>query len=211
MSIAQRIQDRRIVIVYRGLSAQDCLWASQALLDGGISTFEVTMNSPDPAGSIAALRAQFGGDADIGAGTVTTLDQLESAAEAGASFVVSPHTNPALIRRTRELGLVSVPGALTPSEVIEARDAGADMVKIFPIKSVGPDYIRQLAGPIDDVRFVATGGVNLEMIPPLFEAGTAAVALGLHLMGVDPTVAKDRHMLRERATRFVEAAGLLPV
>lgn len=207
MSIVRRIEDGKIVIVYRGWNAEECLWASEALLDGGISLFEVTTNSPDPAGTIGRLRAEFGEDALIGAGTVTTPEQLELASEAGAAYIVSPNTRPALIRRTRELGLASIPGALSPSEVIEARDAGADMVKIFPIKTVGPDYLRQLRGPIDDVPFVATGGVTLEMIPEVFDAGAAAVALGLHLMGVDPGASRDRGVLRDQAMRFVEAAG----
>lgn len=210
MGIVEHIKERRIVIVYRGLSARDCRWASEALLEGGISMFEVTANSPDPAATIRLLRAEFGDAAHIGAGTVTTPEQLEAAARAGASYIISPHTDPDLIRRTRELGLASIPGAFSPTEVIEARNAGADMVKVFPISTGGPKHLRQLAGPIDDVAFMATGGVTLQMVPELFQAGAAAVALGLHLMGADPTVSKDRDFLRARAREFVQAARAQP-
>lgn len=209
MDVLTAIEMQRIVVVLRGLEPSACVRASRALASGGIGLFEVTMNSPRPLEGIRALIETFGDRAGIGigAGTVTSVDQVEAAANAGASYVVSPDTNAAVIRRTRELGLVSIPGALTPTEVLMARDAGAHMVKVFPIRSVGADHLRQLRGPIDDVRFVATGGVTLEMIPELMAAGASAVAMGLHLLrdgGADPN---DVEVLEARAPLFRTAAG----
>ncbi|MFO7546419.1 MAG: bifunctional 4-hydroxy-2-oxoglutarate aldolase/2-dehydro-3-deoxy-phosphogluconate aldolase [Trueperaceae bacterium] len=207
MDVVAAIETHRIVIVLRGLAPDACLRASRALLAGGISLFEVTMNSPRPTDAIRALVAELGERAWIGAGTVTSVDHVEAAAAAGARYVVSPDTNPAVIHRTRELGLVSVPGALTPTEVLAARDAGAHFVKVFPIRSVGADHLRQLRGPIDDVRFIATGGVTLEMIPELMEAGASAVAMGLHLLGADPFTTGEFAELTERAQLYREAVG----
>lgn len=207
MDVLTAIEMQRIVVVLRGLEPAACVRASRALAAGGIGLFEVTMNSPRPLEGIRALIEAFGDRAGIGAGTVTSVEQVESAADAGARYVVSPDTNPAVIRRTRELGLVSIPGALTPTEVLRARDAGAHMVKVFPIRSVGADYLRQLRGPIDDVRFVATGGVTLEMIPELMAAGASAVAMGLHLLQDGSADSDDVEVLKARAPLFRQAAG----
>lgn len=207
MDVLTAIEMQRIVVVLRGLEPAACVRASRALAAGGIGLFEVTMNSPRPLEGIRALIEAFGDRAGIGAGTVTSVEQVESAADAGARYVVSPDTNPAVIRRTRELGLVSIPGALTPTEVLRARDAGAHMVKVFPIRSVGADYLRQLRGPIDDVRFVATGGVTLEMIPELMAAGASAVAMGLHLLRDGSADPDDVEVLKARAPLFRQAAG----
>lgn len=207
MDILDAIEKQRIVVVLRGLEPAACVRASRALAAGGIGLFEVTMNSPRPLEGVRALIEAFGDRAGIGAGTVTSVEQVEAAADAGARYIVSPDTNPAVIGRTRELGLVSIPGALTPTEVLSARDAGAHMVKVFPIRSVGADHLRQLRGPIDDVRFLATGGVTLEMIPDLLAAGASGVAMGLHLLrdgGDDPD---DVDVLEARAPLFRRAAG----
>jgi len=207
MDVLTAIETQRIVVVLRGLDPDACLRASDALMEGGIGLFEVTMNSPRPLEGIRTLIEALGDRAGIGAGTVTSAEQVEAAADAGARYIVSPDTNPAVIRRTRELGLVSIPGALTPTEVLRARDAGAHMVKVFPIRSVGADHLNQLRGPIDDVRFMATGGVTLEMIPDLMAAGASAVAMGLHLLRGADADPDAIDVLTARAPLFREAVG----
>jgi len=209
MDVVTAIEAQKIVVVLRGLEPAACLRASRALAAGGIGLFEITMNSPRPLEGIRALIEAFADRTGtfIGAGTVTSVEQVDAAADAGARYIVSPDTNPAVIRRTRELGLVSIPGAFTPTEVLTARDAGAHMVKVFPIRSVGADHLRQLRGPIDDVRFMATGGVTLEMIPDLMAAGASAVALGLHLLGDGSAGPDDFGVLTARARLFRQASG----
>lgn len=205
MTVLEAIEQKRIIVVYRGLNTEECLRASEALMEAGVHLFEVTTNSPDTYGAIRALQSEFGGMAHIGAGTVTRREHVDRAAEAGATYLVSPNTNPSLIQRTKQLGMTSIPGALTPTEVLAATDAGADAVKIFPIKSVGADHLQQLRGPIDDVRFVATGGVTRAMIPELFAAGATAIAMGLHLIKEGAVAQEDWPALRDAAKDIVRA------
>jgi 2-dehydro-3-deoxyphosphogluconate aldolase/(4S)-4-hydroxy-2-oxoglutarate aldolase len=204
-STIDAIRRNRIIVIYRGIDPSECLEISRVLMDAGLRLFEVTMNSPDTAATIELLTAELGSEASIGAGTVTSATQVDLAKESGASYIISPNSDDAVIHRTRSAGLVSIPGALTPTEVLAARDAGAHMVKVFPINVMGPEYLRQLKGPIDDVQFVATGGVRLEMIAELFSAGAAAVALGVHLIGAELIRSKDWTGLRRHAERFVAA------
>jgi 2-dehydro-3-deoxyphosphogluconate aldolase/(4S)-4-hydroxy-2-oxoglutarate aldolase len=202
------IKDNRIVIVYRGMQPEECLEASRALMEAGIRLFEVTMNSPDTTGAIELLKAELGPEALLGAGTVTRTDQVDAVADHGASYIISSNTNTDVIRRTKELGLISIPGAFSPTEIMTAWEAGADMVKVFPINVVGAEYITQLRGPIDQVPFMVTGGIKLEMVKDLFRAGSDAIGISVQLLGKDLVESRDWQGLRSRAEKFMEAAGV---
>ena len=147
----------KVVAIIRGLdSGYEGL--VQALYDGGIRAVEVTFNQKDPAlwckttDAIRQIKDLMGDKMTVGAGTVTSVELAELAYEAGAQFIVSPDTDPDVIRRTKELGMVSMPGALTPSEIKQAHKAGADFVKVFPVGNLGSSYIKAVRGPLNHIR-----------------------------------------------------------
>lgn len=201
----EAIRRHRIVIIYRGEAPEDCVTIARSLYDAGIRLFEVTLNSDRPLEGIALLRKEFGDDVEIGAGTVLEPEEVDRAAEAGAGFIISPDLDESVIARTKQAGLVSIPGALTPTEIRRAVRAGADLVKVFPIRPVGgADYIRQLRGPLPDVPMMATGGVDAALARECFAAGCDGIGVGVHLLA---THGKRPEDLAEQATALVEAAG----
>lgn len=203
---AEQLSRRPLVIIYRGLGADDCLAATQALAAVGVRYFEVTMNTPGAAETIGRLRRELSGEIGIGAGTVLTAQQARTVAAAGAEFVISPNVNEDVIRATKDAGMKSIPGAFTPTEVVRAYECGADVVKIFPINVVGPEYIRQLRGPLQDIPFMGTGGVRLDMTEELFRAGVCSVGLSAHLLGAEIVRRRDWEALGRRALQFMDAA-----
>lgn len=160
----------------------------QALYDGGIRMVEVTFNQKQEAPyrtttqAIRAIRACMGEKMAVGAGTVVTEQQAELAFEAGAQFMVSPDTNPDVIRRAKALGLVTMPGALTPSEILTAHEAGADFVKIFPAGVLGAGYIKAICAPLNHIRLLAVGGVNEKNAAEFLKAGCVGVGVGGNLV-----------------------------
>jgi 2-dehydro-3-deoxyphosphogluconate aldolase/(4S)-4-hydroxy-2-oxoglutarate aldolase len=202
------IKDHRIIVIYRGHQPEECLEISQVLMDAGIRLFEVTMNTPNAIEAIRLLNAELGQEALIGAGTVLTADEVDMAANAGASYIISPNVNIEVIQRTKELGLISIPGAFTPTEIMNAREAGADMIKIFPINVVGAEYITQIKGPLDQIPFVPSGGIKFDLVEELFQAGSSAVGVGVHLFGKELLESKDWETLRSKAEEFRKAAGV---
>lgn len=157
----------------RGLEKAYCLPAVQALYAGGIRLVEVTFNQKEPAThkhtleAIRQIREEMQGKMCVGAGTVTSVELARQAKEAGATFIVSPDTNPEVIAYTREAGMVSIPGALTATEALTAHRAGADYVKLFPAAMLGPAYLKALRAPLNHIRFLAVGGSMKRTWPPI--------------------------------------------
>ena len=155
----------KIIAIVRGMEAKDCLRVAQALYDGGIRLMEITYDQREPAqwvktaDAIGKIAEAFEGRMLVGAGTVTTPELVTRTRDAGGQFIISPDTNPAVIARTRELELVSMPGAMTPSEILAAHAAGADLVKLFPAAALGPAYLKAVRSPISHVRIMAVGGI----------------------------------------------------
>jgi 2-dehydro-3-deoxyphosphogluconate aldolase/(4S)-4-hydroxy-2-oxoglutarate aldolase len=149
-----------------------------AMREGGLTAVEVTLNSPGALPGIHRLSDRFGFDMAVGAGTVMTVDEVKRAADAGASFIVSPNRNIRVIEATKKLNLVSLPGCFTPSEIVEALNAGADAVKLYPATSLGPGFVKALAGPLPRVRTVPTGGVTAKLAREYFAAGAWAIGTG---------------------------------
>ncbi|TQL66399.1 2-dehydro-3-deoxyphosphogluconate aldolase/(4S)-4-hydroxy-2-oxoglutarate aldolase [Nocardioides albertanoniae] len=197
------LKKHRVLIIFRGQEPQQCADIAETLYEAGMRLFEVTLNSADPYAGITAVRDRVGQDAMVGAGTVLTTDEVDRAAAAGAQFMVSPDVDVDVIEHTKALGLSSVPGALTPTEVRRAVRAGADVVKIFPIRSVGADHVRQLRGPLPDVSYMGTGGVDIALARDCIEAGCTGIGVGVHLLG-DPS---DPDTLVAGARRLAEAVG----
>lgn len=173
-----------------------------AMSEGGLTAVEVTLNSPDALGAICRLADRFGQAMAVGAGTVLTPEEVRRAADAGASFIVSPNRDLRVIEATKRLDLISLPGCFTPSEVVEAINAGADAAKLFPANSLGPGFLKALRGPLPQVRTVPTGGVTPELAREYFAAGAWAIGAGSELLGKN---FDDLTGLQARAAAFVAA------
>ncbi|HET7727642.1 MAG TPA: bifunctional 4-hydroxy-2-oxoglutarate aldolase/2-dehydro-3-deoxy-phosphogluconate aldolase [Candidatus Limnocylindrales bacterium] len=174
----------RVIAIARRLDPDSLARIADGLLGGGVRAFEVTLDSAGAVEAIAALTDRFAdSDLVVGAGTVLDADAARAAVAAGARFIVSPHTDPAIVAAARELGVPAFPGALTPTEVVTAWRAGASGVKVFPVSAVGPSFVRELRGPLRDVPLIPTGGVSLDNAPALIAAGAVAVGVGSWLIG----------------------------
>ncbi len=182
MDVGQQIEAARVIAIIRGNYVGAIPAMIEALLAGGVSAIEVTMNSAGVLDAIRLIAERYGERAIVGAGTVTQVDQVAQVARAGARFVVSPDTNPDVIRAARNQGLEPVPGALTPTEILQAVRAGANLVKLFPATLGGPEYLKQIRAPLDMVRFVPTGGIDASNARSYFEAGAVAVGVGSALV-----------------------------
>jgi 2-dehydro-3-deoxyphosphogluconate aldolase/(4S)-4-hydroxy-2-oxoglutarate aldolase len=200
------VEELGLLAVVRGESREAALEVVGALIEGGVLGIEVTFTTPEAPRVIRDLGEEYGDRILLGAGTVTTREQVERSAEAGATFLVSPGTDPDLLPAMLETGLLVLPGTLTPSEIMLARGLGAPAVKLFPGSSGGPSYLKALLGPFPDVPFVPTGGVSLENIADWFAAGALAVGAGGAL--APPSLGSGgRDAVAENAARFAEAVS----
>ncbi|MFE2773213.1 bifunctional 4-hydroxy-2-oxoglutarate aldolase/2-dehydro-3-deoxy-phosphogluconate aldolase [Microbacterium resistens] len=200
-----RARSAGVLAVLRAPSPESALDTAEALIRGGISGIEVTYSTPDAPAVIRELISRHGADAYVGAGTVTTPAEAAAAAEAGAEFLVSPGTRPDLTRAMIETGTVVMTGALTPSEVMEARELGVDVVKIFPASLGGPSYLSALRGPFPDAPLMPTGGVTPDNLAEWFAAGAVAVGAGGDLARGASIAAGDWADIEQRAARFAAA------
>jgi 2-dehydro-3-deoxyphosphogluconate aldolase/(4S)-4-hydroxy-2-oxoglutarate aldolase len=205
-SADQVIREQRIVAIIRTGARAQAKMCAEAARAAGIRAIEITFGTPECVELVAELAAAW---PEIVMGVGTTLDpaQVDAAAAAGARFVVSPNVDAAVIRATRDAGLVSIPGAATPTEIVAAWRAGATLVKVFPIATLGgADYVRLVRGPLPHIPLVTTGGVRLEAVPDLLAAGAVAVGPTGDLFPADNVEAGDRRWLEVRAKAFAAAA-----
>jgi Entner-Doudoroff aldolase len=202
-----QIEKGRLIAILRGGFSGFEEEIVAVMIEAGITAVEVTLNSPGALGSIKMLAGRFGARTAVGAGTVLKPRDVERAADAGAQFIVSPNRNLEVIETTKRLGLVSLPGCFTPSEIVEALDAGADAVKLFPAVCLGVSFVKALRGPLPDIRVVPTGGVDPEAAHQYLTAGAWAVGVGSELIGKDLKWPGGLEKLRARATEFVAAAA----
>ena len=181
------IERYKIIAIVRGAEPAQCAAVAGALYEGGIRLMEVTYDQrrseswQKTAEVIGELSRSYEGKMFVGAGTVTTEDLVELTAKAGGSFIISPDTDLDVIRRTRELGLVSMPGALTPSEIKTAYKAGADFVKVFPLGEMGPGYLKAIRAPLSHIKMTAVGGINEKNLKEYLEAGACGAGIGGNL------------------------------
>ena len=208
--VIQEILGKKIIAIVRGVEPTKIVNIAQALYDGGITLVEVTFNQKDPASfqetadAIAAIKAHMGDKMFVGAGTVTSVELVEMAARAGAAYIISPDTDPAVIRRTKELGLVSLPGAYTPTEAKQAHNAGADFVKLFPCVGDAPAYLKALCAPLSHIKFLAVGGVNADNAADFLKAGAVGIGVGSCLVNKQWADAGEFHKITAEAKRFIE-------
>jgi len=178
-----RIGEIGIIPVVRATSSEHALEAVEAIEAGGIPVVEITMTVPNAISTIREVRARSGERVLVGAGTVSNTEQARACLDAGAQFLVSPGLSVSVLELARTLGVLAIPGALTPTEVMAASEAGARAIKIFPCGSVGgPKYIKALRGPFPDLRFIPTGGVSPANATEFFAAGAFAVGMGSDLV-----------------------------
>ena len=189
--------DGRVVAVLRGLGPDRVIEVASTLHDAGIGVIEVTMDSPAAPQSIEHLAT---GDVVVGAGTVVSVSEAEAAVEAGAEFLVAPHTDRTVVAWAGEHGYPMIPGAFTATEIFAAWDAGASAVKVFPASIGGPGLIRALKGPFGTLPLIPTGGITADTAAAYLEAGAVAVGLGGWLTGHP-----DLEVIGERAAATVRA------
>lgn len=179
----------------------------RALLDGGVRFTEITMTTPGALQAIAEARQALGDQAVLGVGSVLDGATARNAILAGAQFVVSPVTDAQVIRTAHRYGLAVIAGAMTPTEVLQAQTAGADLVKIFPANLLGPQYVKDLLAPMPELRLMPTGGVNLQTVKDWVAAGAACLGVGTALVQKGWVAARNWKALTELAGQYVEAVG----
>ena len=182
--VIESIEKNKIIVIVRGVSREDLIPLAEAMYEGGIRLIECTYDasgkvSDEEIGErIGMLAERFDGRMLIGAGTVMTEKQVEITKRVGGSFIISPNTSERIIKRTRELGLVSIPGALTPTEVVSAHELGADFVKVFPVNYMGEKYIKDLRAPLSHIKMLAVGGITVDNMRSYIDAGASGVGVG---------------------------------
>lgn len=203
--VLERIRSTGLIPVIRARSADEAAQAVDAIQAGGVGVLEITMTVP---GAVELIRevASRATDALVGAGTVLEPETATSCIDAGARFVVSPALNLDTVATCREAGIAVIPGALSPTEVVTAWKAGADLVKVFPAGAVGgPSYIKALKAPLPQIDLVPTGGVNLQTAGDFIRAGASALGVGGDLVDLAALRRGEASVLTERARKFVEA------
>ncbi len=194
-----------IVPIVRADSAEQALQAAKAIYRGGIRALEVTMTVPGAIRVLEKVADEFGDRITLGAGTVLDPETARSCMLAGARFFVSPSISVPTIEMCNRYSMVTMPGALTPTEVVTAWEAGADLVKIFPAGNAGgPSYIRALKAPLPHISMVPTGGVSLANAAEFFEAGASAIAVGGDIVGKKELDSGDYDGIEAKARRFRE-------
>lgn len=204
--ILRRIIDCGITAVVRLESSEQLGQVARAIKAGGIDVIEFTMTTPNALAIIEETAQEFGEEVLLGAGTVLDAETARAAILAGAEFIVSPTLSRATIEMSHRYGKVVIPGTMTPTEILTAWEWGADLVKVFPAERLGgPRYIRDILGPLPQVKLVPTGGVDLSNVADFIRAGAAAVAAGTSLVSKKAVAEGDFATLTETARKFVEA------
>jgi 2-dehydro-3-deoxyphosphogluconate aldolase / (4S)-4-hydroxy-2-oxoglutarate aldolase len=179
-----RIKDGKVIAIVRGIPSTSIVDLVNALLAGGVSCVEVTFDqsstekTKDSLKAISTIQKTFGDKVAVGAGTIMTVEQVHQAVEAGAEYIISPNINEAVIRETKKLGKVSIPGGCTPTEVANAYEYGADIVKLFPAGVLGAGYVKALKAPLKHIPLTAVGGVSPDNCRSFIEAGAIGVGCG---------------------------------
>ncbi|MBQ2960573.1 MAG: bifunctional 4-hydroxy-2-oxoglutarate aldolase/2-dehydro-3-deoxy-phosphogluconate aldolase [Oscillospiraceae bacterium] len=208
--VLEWIKKEKIIAIVRGAEPKQCHAVAKALYEGGIRLMEITYDQKNPDGwqktadAIGALANEYEGRMFVGAGTVTSVELVEMTAKAGGAFIISPDADVAVIEKTRELGLVSMPGAMTPSEIKVAYNAGADFVKLFPIGELGVGYMKAVRAPLSHIPMMAVGGVNEKNAKEFLNAGASGLGIGGNLAKKAWIEAGEYDKLTEAARTLVD-------
>ena len=205
--VLKAVEETRLVAIIRGMDPEICVRLAEAYAEGGIRLVEVTFDQAgDPAKTVAAIRAireGFAGRLHVGAGTVLTDEQLQAVIDVGGEFMVTPSVNPKLIAKASAAGLVTMPGAFTPTEIVTAHEAGADVVKVFPVRSLGPQYVKDVLAPLKHISLMAVGGVNPDNAADYLRAGCVGVGASGSLVNKEWIAAGEWAKIATEARRFI--------
>ncbi len=210
----EQIKREKLVILARGIPVEKLLRGLEACAQAGVTLFESTFDHrlDDPVTEnrekLKTLKKALGDRIRFGAGTVLTKEEVQAAFDAGVEYIISPDTDEKVIAETKRLGMLSIPGAMTPSEIKRAWSLGADIVKLFPADDLGMHYIQNLKGPLGHIPLMATGGVNPATIPQFMRAGITAVGTGITVFRPDLVAKEDYEGIRTLAKMHVDAVRL---
>ena len=202
--VLEKVKELGLLAVIRGPSPDLTIKMVAALVDGGVTGIEITYSTPDAEDVVSKLSRIFGSRILLGMGTLTRPEQAQSARDAGASFLVSPVCEPDLVRSMVDSGLLTMVGAFTPTEVFQAYNMGADVIKIFPGSLGGPAYVRALKGPLPHIPIMPTGGVSASNLAEWFSTGVVAVGAGSELCPPQLAMEGKFDQITERAAEFVK-------
>lgn len=207
--IIHTIEREKIITIVRGIEREKLVYLAEAMYKGGIRLLELTydatgaVSDEQTAKNIELLAEHFEGKMYIGAGTVITEKQVELTKAAGGSFIISPDTYGAVIEKTRNLEMVSMPGALTPTEIQAAHRYGADYVKLFPVKSLGIDYVKAVKAPLSHIKLLAVGGINENNMSDYLKAGISGFGIGSNIVDKKLVEANDFSRISQLAEKYM--------
>ena len=209
--VIKAIENEKLIVIVRGVKKEKLIPLAEAMYEGGVRLLEITYDAKgivtdeETAENIKMLATHFDGRMYIGAGTVLKESQVQLTKNAGGTFIISPDTNTDVIKKTSELGLVSIPGALTPSEIQKAHISGADFVKLFPVTSMGVEYVKAVSAPLSHIKLLAVGGVGLDNIPDYLKAGVSGFGLGSNIIDKKALDEGDYKTITELAKQYTMA------
>lgn len=211
--IIKKIEEKKIIVIVRGVEKNKLIPLAEAMYKGGIRFLEITysadkkVSDEETAENIKMLSEHFGGRMYIGAGTVLTEEQVAITKKAGGQFIISPDTVPEVIRKTKELGMISIPGAVTPSEITTAVKSGADFVKLFPANNLGAAYIKAITAPLCNVKLLAVGGIDENNMSEYLKSGVCGFGIGGNIVKKQLIDAGDFAAIEKLAEKYVLRAG----
>ena len=207
--VIEKILNEKIVVIVRGVEKDKLIPLAEAMYNGGVRLLELTFDSSErisdeeTTDSIKMLKKHFGDRMYIGAGTVTKIEQVEYTRNAGGEFIISPDTNAEIIKKTLELDMVSIPGAMTPTEIQTAHRSGADFVKLFPVVNVGSSYIKAVKAPLSNINILAVGGINDSNMQEYLDAGVCGFGIGSNIIDVKLLENGDYDGITRLAEKYV--------
>ena len=209
MDTLNTIKETKIIAIIRNAKPDDILPIVKSLYKSGIRAIEITMNSPKALESIELVATEMKDKVVVGAGTVLDAESARLAILSGATFILSPTLNKETIQMTKKYGAVSIPGALSPTEILDAYEYGGDIIKVFPTTSMGPEYIKDLQGPLPQIPLLPTGGIDLNNIEQFMKAGAVGVGLGSSLVNTKLEANEEYYKnLEETAKQFRDTVHL---
>lgn len=205
MNTLNRIYQQKFIAIIRGYNPENAVLIAKALSEGGVKVFEIAMNSPNALTSIEKIKDELGNEVSVGAGTVLDPETARSAILAGSNFILSPSLNIETIKVAKRYGVISIPGAFTPTEILTAFEEGGDIIKVFPASKLGPDYVKELLSPLPQLKLLPTGGINLDNMKNYLQKGAVGVGIGSSLVHQTENVTEDfLKTIKEKAEKFVE-------
>lgn len=209
-TVLEHIYKKKIIAIVRGVDKKYIVDTAKAILDGGIDCLEITINHKNCTAiektyeSIELLKEIFGDKLYLGAGTVLSVEEVDKVIKAGAQYIISPDMNTDVIRYTKEADKISIPGAFTPTEVVKAHEAGADIVKVFPAGLMGAPYIKALKGPLAHIPLSAVGGITPDNVSDFLKGGCCCVGIGGNLVDLNAIYNGNYKLITEIAKAYVQ-------